>query len=41
MMKHSLLPMNQHLFAVVNWDENTITQRDQELFERALQICKR
>jgi uncharacterized protein with ParB-like and HNH nuclease domain len=38
MMQHSLLPLNQSLFAMEVWDESTISKRGEELFKRALLI---
>ncbi|WGJ16371.1 DUF262 domain-containing protein [Methylocapsa sp. D3K7] len=38
MKKHSLLPINQNLLEMPVWDETTILERGEELFERALHI---
>jgi hypothetical protein len=34
----SLLPLNQQLYSVKKWDEDAITRRGRELFDRALQL---
>lgn len=36
MMKHSLLPLNQHLIKKEVWDETAIRERGEELLKRAL-----
>jgi uncharacterized protein with ParB-like and HNH nuclease domain len=41
MMKHSLLPINQPLFELNAWDEDSIKSRAQNLLERALSIWPR
>jgi hypothetical protein len=41
MMKHSLLPLNQPLFDIEEWDENAIKKRGEDLFTRALRIWPR
>lgn len=38
LLKDSLLPMNQQLCAADSWDESSIEQRSEELFERAIKI---
>ena len=41
MMKHSLLPINQSLFENEKWNEVEIAKREEELFDRAIDIWKR
>lgn len=41
LMNHSLLPINQPLFALDKWDETTIRDRGDDLFGRALTIWPR
>jgi len=41
LMKHSLLPLNQSLLELEQWNEAAIQVRGAELFERALQIWPR
>lgn len=41
MLLHSLLPINQSLHRVTNWDEVAIQKRGEELFQRALEIWPR
>lgn len=41
LLSHSLLPINQHLHNYNVWDETTIAQRGDELFERALELWPR
>ena len=38
LLTYSLLPINQQLHAVDQWDESAILKRGQELFEKALKI---
>jgi hypothetical protein len=41
MMKHSLLPINQPLFDLNAWNEDSIKSRAQNLLDRALSIWPR
>lgn len=41
LLRHSLLPINQQLYDVINWDEATIEKRSSELFQRALKLWSR
>jgi hypothetical protein len=41
MMKHSLLPINQPLFGLSDWNEDAIRSRGEDLFARALAIWPR
>jgi hypothetical protein len=41
MKNHSLLPINQKLLEMPEWDENSILKRGEELFAHALRIWRR
>ena len=41
MMKHSLLPLNQSLSDMKEWNEVAILNRGEELFERAVRVWRR
>lgn len=41
LLRHSLLPINQNLHDVDDWDEKAIARRGEELLKRALQIWPR
>jgi hypothetical protein len=40
-LSHSLLPLNLQLATVDTWDENSITQRGEDLLQRALKLWQR
>jgi uncharacterized protein with ParB-like and HNH nuclease domain len=41
LISHSLLPINQHLYAVETWDEKAIAARGADLFARAIKLWPR